>query len=131
MSNEVKSVRGAGFRLFNVGGRSGKKTLAVIIIAVVIAIAGTLFFVVGSHSVKTKTHEHLKANGVEISEIDDVIVRYSFKRPFNNEWTVSVEYYDEPGVNYMYYYNDGKVTYTGIAGVEEQPGVEYKHSEDF
>jgi len=96
MPNEVKTVRASGFRLFNIGGRNKKKAIAVIIIAAVIAISGTLFFVVSSHNVKAKAYEHLKANGVEISEIKEPIVKHSFKQPFSNEWTVAVQYYDEP-----------------------------------
>ena len=37
MPNEVKTVRTSGFRLFNIGVRNKKKTIAVIIIAAVIA----------------------------------------------------------------------------------------------
>ena len=131
ITNEVKSVRASGFRLFNIGGRNKKKTIAVIIIATVIVIAGTLFFVVGSHSVKAKTYEHLKENGVEISEIKEPIVKYSFKQPFSNEWTVAVQYYDEPDVYYMYLHKDKTLTYTGIAGMPELKGEsEYKHTEN-
>jgi len=131
MPNEVKTVRTSGFRLFNIGGRNKKKTIAVIIIAAVIAIAGTLFFVVGSHSIKAKTYEHLKGNGVEISEIKEPIVKYSFKQPFSNEWTVAVQYYDEPDVYYMYLHKDKILTYTGIAGMPEfKDESEYKHIEN-
>ena len=131
MTNEVKSVRASGFRLFNIGGRNKKKTIAVIIIATVIAIAGTLFFVIGSHSVKAKMYEHLKDNGVEISEIKEPIVKYSFKQPFSNEWTVAVQYYDEPDVYYMYLHKDKTLTHTSIAKMEElKDESEYKHIEN-
>ena len=75
MSNDVKSVRKSGFRLVNVGGRSKKKTIAVVIILVVIAIAGTLFFVIGNHNVKVGAYEHLRESGVEVSEISDVLIK--------------------------------------------------------
>ena len=131
MPNEVKTARGSGFRLFNIGGRSKKKTIAVIIIACIIAIAGTLTFVVGTNSVKGKAYEHLRENGVEVSEIEDVIVKYSFKTPFANEWTIAVKYYDEPNVFYMYLHRDKTIIYTGVAGMEELKDLsEYKHSED-
>ena len=130
MSNEVKTVRASGFRLLNIGGRNRKKTIIVIIVLAVIALSVSLFFVLGAKNIEGKTNAHLRANGVEIGEIDDIIVRYSFKSPFANEWTVSVEYYEEPGVNYMYYYRDGKVKFTGIAGGELKDKSEYKYYEE-
>ena len=131
MPDKVKTFRASGFRLFNVGGRSKKKTIAVVIIAVVIAIVGTLFFVIGNHNVKSGAHEHLRENGVEVSEISDMIVKYSFKNPFRNEWTVAVKYHDEPDVYYMYLYQDKQIIYTGVAGMEEiKDESEYKHREN-
>jgi len=131
MPNEVKTVRSSGFRLFNVGGRARKKTIAIIIIVIMIAIAGTLFFVVGNHSIESKAYEHLSGNGVEVSEIDDIIVKYSFKNPFRNEWTVAIKYYDESDIFYMYLYQDKQIIYTGIAGMSElKDESEYKHSEN-
>jgi len=130
MDKKVSRTRTTGFRLFNFGGRSNKKTIAVIAIACVIAIVGTLTFVVGTNSVKGRAYEHLRGNGVEISEIEDVIVKYSFKTPFANEWTIAVKYYDEPDVFYMYLHRDKTIIYTGVAGMEELKDFsEYKHSE--
>ena len=83
MCSEVKTVRAFGFRLFDIGGRFKTKTIAVITIAIfVIALCASLFFVLGTKNVKGKVNAHLKANGVEISEISDMMIRYSFKKPF-------------------------------------------------
>ena len=133
MPEKVKTIRNSGFRLFNIGGRAQKKRIAVIILASIIAVTGTMFIVIGTHSIKGEAYQHLMAQNVEIGEIKEVIVKYSFKNNllFSNNWTIAVEYYDEPEVYYMYSYQDKKIAFSGIAGGDViQEKSAYKHSED-
>ena len=132
MSKKVKRVRKFGFRLFNAGGRSKKKTIAVLIIVGILSVAVVLLLAIKSHTVKSKTYKYLKDNNIEISEIKEVSVKYSVMNRFLSygAWTISVEYHDEPNVKYMYTYSDEEIVFAGIGGGDRnKEKSEYKHIE--
>jgi len=110
-----------------------KKVLIPVIILLLLIIMGIFYMIVNTLNIRSKMDVHLRENGVEVSEVKEMVVRYSFKNSliFSNEWTISVEYYDEPGVNYFYNYKSGKIVFSGIGGGEiKKEKSEYKHLED-
>ena len=104
--------------------------IVVIIIAVIaLVILGLSLSTKGTQRMESMVNDYLIAHGVEISETKDIIVKKSIKSSllFSDEWTISVEYNDEPGIYYMYFYKDGKIEFTGIAGSESKDMSEYTH----
>ena len=113
-----------------------KKRLIIIISIVVVIIIGIAsYFTISSRSIESKTYAHLlSSNNAEVSEIKDVIVKYSIINSllFSNEWTIAVEYYDEPDVFYMYSYRDNLIEFAGVAGGEiNKDKSEYMHLEQW
>jgi Protein of unknown function (DUF3139). len=110
-----------------------KKFLIPVIILLLLIIMGIFYIVLNTLSIRSKMDVHLRENGIEVSEVKEVTVRYSFKNSliFSNEWTIAVEYYDEPGVNYFYNYRSEKIVFSSIGGGEiKKEKSEYKHLED-
>ena len=114
----MKNSRLTGFRLLSVGGRAKHKTLAVIALLLVLALAGGLIFAAKSNSVKTSALAHLHERGVSTSELKEVIVKPALKNSlmFSGEWTIAIGYHDDPDVYYIYLYRDNAITYSGVAG---------------
>jgi len=104
--------------------------IGIIIIAVIAVIVLLLSLSTkDNQSMESIANDYLVAQGVEISETKDIIVKKSIKSSllFSDEWTISVEYHDEPGIFYMYLYKDGKIEFTGVAGSESKDRSEYNH----
>ena len=128
----MERVRTKGFRLFNLGGRFKSKKTLIISIFLIIVLVSILYLFITTKYVENKTYDHLKNNYVELSQVKKIIVKYSFINFFlsYNEWTISVEYYDEPNVHYMYTYKDKMIIATGVAGGKEiENKSDYKHLE--
>lgn len=111
-----------------------KKVLIIIaIIVVIIVIVGMICVGTTKATIKGKMEERLRARGIDVySEVNDMVIKYSIKNSliYSNEWTVAVEYYDEPNVYYMYNYKDKEISFAGISGGEIiKDKLEYKYYE--
>ena len=110
-----------------------KKVMLGIAVLAAIVIGVAAWSSVKGQSIEGQVYQHLLENGEEISAVKDVIVKHSIKNAliFSNEWTIAVEYYDEPDVFYMYSYKDGAIAFAGIGGGEVMKDkTDYKHGED-
>ena len=109
-----------------------KKIIIIVFIALTVALLGTQYKGIRSDDIKEKVYKHLIASGAKSDEIKEVIIDRSFINLIlsYDEWIISVEYYDEPNVKYMYTYKDEIIDFTGISGGDiYKEKLEYKHLE--
>ena len=128
MNAQIKQVRKFSFRFFNIGRRN-KISLFIIMSIIILCLT---FITIQKKDIENKVHNHLKINNIKKTDLKKMHIKYSLLNFFlsYNVWTISVEYKDEPGVNYMYSYKNKKIIFTGIAGGEiNKDKSEYKHLE--
>jgi hypothetical protein len=106
-----------------------KKTLSVIIVAIILAIILGIFSYVSVSKIhiSRKMEDYLTNRGY----IGSVEVKHSFLNVAlsYNEWVIWVRYNDEPKAIYFYTYQKGSILPTGVVGVPE--GKIYKHGDPY
>lgn len=91
--------------------------IAASILAVVI-LACFIYVFAGTKRAERLMREYLADQGYAAAEIQSVDVKHSFLNIAlsYNEWSIRVQYVDEPGALYYYTVKDGQIKAAGVSG---------------
>ena len=107
-----------------------KKKLIISLIVVILALVS--YKIIGSVIVSKKTSEFLEAKGYVESDIKKIKVNHSFINGILSygEWSVLVEFINEPNINFGFAYKNKMIIFKGVhnnqKSKEELMGLEDK-----
>lgn len=105
------------FIFCNLGGSGSmnlrKASILLLSIIGLVIVISTGYVEINTKKIYTAVEKYLIQNrGYTKGEIRSIEVKHSFLNPIlkDEEWKVNVEFKDEPGLTYLYLYNDNKIT---------------------
>lgn len=96
-----------------------KKAFIIIIIAVSLLVLSSFVYVsIGTNKIENQMRETLKTKGHSDEDILKVNVTHSFLNILlsYNEWSIMIEYVDEPEVLYFYSIKNSEIVGAGVSG---------------
>ena len=96
-----------------------KKKIFIIVtsILVIITLTCSIYVFGGTKNVEKLMWEYLENKGYVTEQIENIDVKHSFLNIIlsYNEWTIKVQYVDEPNAIYIYTIKDGQIKDAGIS----------------
>lgn len=95
-----------------------KGVLIAVCILTVIVLAGFVYIFIGTRNTEKLMWAHLEDKGYTTEEIRSIEVNHSFLNITlsYNEWTIQVQYADEPDVTYIYTVKNRQIKASGVSG---------------
>lgn len=95
-----------------------KKIFIMVTSLVIIALACSIYVFNGTRNAEKLMWGYLEAKGYDTEQIGNIDVKHSFLNIIlsYNEWTINVQYVDEPNAIYIYTIKDGQIKDAGISG---------------
>ncbi len=101
-----------------------------ITVSILAAIILTFFIYVfaGTKNKEKLILEYLEDKGYTIEEIQSIDVKHSFLNAIlsYNEWTIHIQYADEPEAIYIYTVKSGQIKEAGVSGSVDKEDLKHK-----
>lgn len=100
----------------------------VIGILVVIVLTCSIYVFAGTKNIEKLMWVYLEDKGFTTEEIQSINVKHSFLNIIlsYNEWSIHVQYADEPDATYIYTVKNGQIRQAGVSGSVDKEDLKHK-----
>jgi hypothetical protein len=106
----------------------GKRFYIIAGISSVIVLTCFIYISIGTKNTEKLMWAYLEEKGYAAAEIQNIDVKHSFLNIIlsYNEWTIQVQYADEPDATYIYTVKNGQIKDSGITGSVDKEDLKHK-----